>query len=95
MNDYPGEYKIIRPIEIRCEDCAKISIPKYQMERNEVLDKQYMYSDGCLTLCDECMAKGWTSDPIEIIDGFNKDPKFQIGYQSPIQRHDLGRTMRD
>jgi len=81
------EYKINRPIEITCEDCGKVSTPSFQMEKNQ--NGNFVYSDGCLTLCDECMKKGWTDDPTEIIDALNKDDGFKIGYPSPIQRHDL------
>lgn len=87
MDTPNGEYKIVRPIEIKCTDCGLVSIPKFQIEKGAT--GNYVYSDGCLTLCDECMSKGWTSDPKEIIDAFNKDPKFQIEYVSPIQRKDL------
>jgi hypothetical protein len=36
-------------------------------------------------LCDDCMSKGWTDDPNEIIDAFNKDPGFSIGIESPYK----------
>lgn len=81
------EYKINRPIEIKCTDCGFFSTPNFQMEKNE--NGNFVYSDGCLTLCDECMTKGWTDDPDEIIKGLNYDPNFQIGYPSPIQRHNF------
>lgn len=83
----PFEYKISRPIEIKCVECGLISIPSFQMEKNE--HDHFRYSDGCLDRCDECMKKGWTSDPDEIIKALNDDPLFKIGYLSPIQRHDL------
>lgn len=83
----PGEYKVNRPIEIKCTECGVISIPTFQMEKNE--HGNFVYSDGCLDLCDECMKKGWTSDSSEIIDALNKDPMFQVGYVSPIQQIDL------
>lgn len=82
-----GEYKINRPIEIKCTDCGLISTPTFQMEKNA--GGNFVYSDGCLTLCDVCMEKGWTSDPSEIIDTLNKDPAFEVGYVSPIQQIDL------
>lgn len=85
----PEDYKINRPIEIKCTECGVISTPKYQLERNEIGEKNYIYSDGSLTLCDKCMEKGWISDPTEIVDALNKDPAFQIGYKSPIQQIDL------
>lgn len=88
MNETPGEYKIQRPIEIKCTECGIVSVPKFQME---IVDGEkfpenkgkYVYSDGCLTLCDECMSKGWTSDPQEIQDAFAKDPAFKLGIKSP------------
>ena len=82
-----GEYKIKRPIEIKCTDCGLVSTPEFQMEKN--IGGNYVYSDGCLTLCDKCMKNGWTDNPDEIIDALNKDPKFQIGYESPIKVWDL------
>lgn len=83
MKELPGEYKIERPIEIKCTECGVVSIPKFQMEKNE--KGNFVYSDGCLTLCDACMSKGWTSDPKEMIDALNKDPLFQLGIKSPYK----------
>jgi hypothetical protein len=87
MSLTPEELKIKRPIEVKCTDCGKVSVPEFQMEKND--GGNFIYSDGCITLCDECMKKGWTCDPDEMIKALNDDPLFQVGYQSPIQRHDL------
>lgn len=35
--------------------------------------------------CQECMQKGWTDDPKEILEAFEKDPAFKIGIKSPYQ----------
>lgn len=83
-NETPnGEYKINRPIEIKCTECGKISMPDFQLEKNENGD--YLYSDGCLTLCDECMNKGWTSNPEEVSKAILEDPLLSkvVSHQSP------------
>lgn len=86
MNHTPnGEYFIKRPIVIKCEECGLVSTPKFQMELQKDKVDEYMYSDGCLTLCDECMNKGWTSDPKEVYDAIRNDPKLSkiVDVQSP------------
>lgn len=66
---------------IACKECCRVEDPKYQYEKNN--QDQYMYSYDAITLCDECMAKGWTSDPMEILEAIIKDPRFNLGIESP------------
>lgn len=41
---------------------------------------------GEVELCRACFSKGWSpSTPQDFIN----DPDFTVGYESPIQRHDL------
>jgi hypothetical protein len=40
-------------------------------------------------VCDGCIAGGWITDPTEIAKALEQDGGFQVGVQSPIQRHDL------
>jgi len=70
---------------IACKECCRVEEPKYQYEKNN--HGEFMYSHDTITLCDECMAKGWTSDPNEIIDAFNKDSGFSIGTESPYKNN--------
>lgn len=76
-----------KPIEVKCVECGVVSIPKWQLEKND--QGNYTYSDGCLekhvVLCDECMSKGWTDDPQEVFDALNKDTRFQLGIKSPYE----------
>lgn len=66
-----GKYLVQRPIEVKCTDCGFVSKPKYQMEMNQ---ENYTYSDGSITLCDNCMAIGWTDDPKKVYEAIKNDP---------------------
>lgn len=69
---------------IACKECCRVEDPKYQYEKNN--QDNFIYSYDSITLCDECMAKGWTDNPEEIIDAFNKDPNFTVGIKSPYEK---------
>ena len=73
---------------IACKECCVVSDPKYQYEKvAEGINKgQYVYSWGTITLCDECMAQGWTDDPAEIVKALNDDPNFSVGIKSPYDK---------
>lgn len=68
---------------IACKECCRVEDPQYQYIKNE--SGSFMYSHDTITLCDECMTKGWTSDPNEIVDAFNKDGGFILGVESPYK----------
>ncbi len=81
MNPEGLENIIKRPKEVTCNECNIVSTPKYQLEKRK--DGEFIYSDGSITLCNKCMSKGWTDNPQEIIDAFQKDPTFKLGVKSP------------
>lgn len=87
MNEIPGKYEIQRPIEITCSECGLTSVPKYQMEEDS---GRYFYSDGCLTLCDTCMNKGWTDDTKEVYEAIKNDPLLSsaVEVESPYFKND-------
>lgn len=77
----------IRKGTIACKECCVVSDPKYQYEKvtDGINEGQYVYSWGTITLCDECMAQSWITDPAEIVDALNKDPAFKVGIESPYK----------
>lgn len=85
----PGNYEVARPIEIKCTECGVVSTPAFQMEKNE--QDNFVYSDGCLTLCDACMSKGWTDDPEEVSKAIMADPFLSkhIEHLSPYKPEDF------
>lgn len=56
-------------------------------ECGEPVEKENL--DVGIFLCKKCDEKNWSNNPAEIVEALSKDPKFQLGIVSPIQRENI------